>query len=129
VSQDATPVLDLDAELRQLDITYKSTKYDLRSRAELSILESYRLSELLKGYDSLTDADLDEETAIKIGEVAQEVAEMLVKNPPEGGFPEQLCVSIIAFWHEQHRPPTQRRAPQDRRPSTRPGTATRRKKK
>lgn len=114
-----TPVLDLDAELRPLEVTYQTKTYALRSRAELSVLELQGFSALLHEYDALTDIeDGDADNAIKIGQALQKIAATLVKDPPDGGFPEQMCAAILGFWTEQHSPPPTRprRAPQDRKP-------------
>lgn len=120
------PVLNLDAELRQLEVTYHGSTYELRSRAEFSILELHELSTLLHQYDDLTNVeDGDSENATKIGEALQQIVAMIVKGAlPEGGFSDQLCAAILSFWTEQHQeadgsPPTRRpagRAPQDRLP-------------
>lgn len=109
-------VLNLDAELERVEITYQGDTYQLRNRSELSVLEAHRFSALLKEYDQLTDEDLSDETAQKIGGALSSIAAVLVVDPPKDGFPEQLCAAILSFWTEQHSPPPQRRRPQDRRP-------------
>ena len=119
------PILDLDAELLDLEILVGGKAYKLRSRAELSILEARRFSALLREYGELTnienDSDLDDESAEKIGDTLQKVAAALVVDPPPGGFLEQQCAAILGFWTEKHQeaegPPTrQRKQPQDRLP-------------
>lgn len=118
----STKVLDLDAELRQLEVTLKGETFELRSRAELSVLELQEFSSLLKRYDELTDIqDGDAENAAQIGAALQEIAATIVKSdPPADGFSDQQCASILNFWTEQHQegdgsppPPRPRRAPQD----------------
>lgn len=118
----APPVLDLDAELLELDVKLGGVPYKLRNRSELSILELHNFSALLHRYDDLTDIEAgDEENAAKIGAALQEIAATLVVAPPDGGFSDQQCAAILAFWTSQHGqsdPPPERplRAPQDRLP-------------
>lgn len=115
MSEGKPQILNLDAELDRAEITYQGNTYQLRNRSELSILEAHNFAALLKDYDSLTDADLDEETAGKIGAALQSIAAVLVVEPPEQGFPDQLCAAILGFWTEQHGPPPRpRRKPRDR---------------
>lgn len=120
MSTSTQPVLDLDAELLDLEVTLKDATYKLRSRSELSILELRQFRAVLHEYDTLTDIeDVDDETAVKIGEVLQKIVATLVVDPPEGGFHDQQCAAILGFWTEKHReadPPTRRKVPQDRKP-------------
>lgn len=113
-----TAVLDLDAELQRAEVTYQGKAYEIRNRSELSIVEAHKFSTLfddLDGFDKIDDAA----GAQKAGEVLQEIAALLVVDPPEGGFPDQACAAILAFWTEQYPvdPPTPpRAAPRDRKP-------------
>lgn len=127
-----TQILNLDAELKRAEITYEGNTYQLRNRSELSILEAHQFSELLKEHADLIVDDMDEESAKKIGDVLQSIAATLVIDPPEAGFPDQLCAAILGFWTEQHSdgeddeavpPPRARKAPQDRKPKSRSTTA------
>lgn len=120
MSQGKTQVLNLDDELTRHEITYKGATYELRNRSELSILEAQRFSALLKEHAGLIADEMDDETATKLGETLQSIAAVLVVDPPEGGFPDQLCAAILGFWSDQisDADPPQRapRAPQDRKP-------------
>ena len=119
----STKVLNLDAELERVEITYKGNTYQLRNRSELSILEAHQFSTILKEHADLAGEDLSDENAQKFGVVLQQIAATLVIDPPEEGFPDQLCAAILDFWTEQYQepeaagPPTRApRKPQDRKP-------------
>ena len=121
-----TQILNLDEALTRPEVTYQGNTYELRNRSELSIVEMHEFRALLNEYDELTDADLTEEVAKKVSHALQSIAATLVVDPPEGGFPDQLCAAILGFWTEQHAdeadadpPPRPRRKPQDRKPKQR----------
>lgn len=129
MTEGKTQILNLDAELTRAEITYREGTYELRNRSELSIVEMQQFRALLTEYDELTDGDLSDEVAEKLGAALQSIAAVLVVDPPEGGFPDQLCAAILSFWTDQHPdgadagpPPRPVRKPQDRQPKQRRST-------
>jgi len=111
-----TAVLDLDAELRRSEVTYKGATFEVRNRSELSIVEAHQFATLFDGLDDLSALN-DADAAAKAGDVLQNIAALLVVDPPEGGFPDQACAAILQFWTEQNPvdpPKPQKAAPRDR---------------
>jgi hypothetical protein len=124
----APAVLDLSAVFTRDTVTMPDgTSFELRNRAEFSIVDDHKMQVLLHKVVEIDEAKVaeSEEEAEKASKDLHDLAAMLVVDLPTEGVEDWVCAAIFDFWMQRRRPEEPANPPR-RTPAARP---TRQKKK